>query len=168
MKKYIIAFIALITLAIPISVNANGLQETYNPQPQYTAEEIAKVQELEWSRQLVAHAQKLAGKRAGQCVLALRYQFGVPRSEVAGLAKNTKINSQTGKVGAVVVFKKMSWAGHVAIQITPVDANGNFQYWASNEIGTKSEIARGKGKSVIRTININDRRISGYRIINYV
>lgn len=160
LKKIIIALLALITLAIPISVNANGLQETYNPQPQISQEELAKIQEQEWSQQLVAYAQTLRGKRTGQCVLALRNYFGVPRSEVQGLAKNTKINSPTGKVGAVVVFKRLSWAGHVGIQITPVDANGNFQYFDSNGGWTQ--------RGAIRTINIKDRRISGYRIINYV
>lgn len=167
--KRLLVILALIALAIPISAKevmadnsqqTYGLQETYNPQPQYTAEEIAKIQEAEWSRQLVAHAQALRGKRTGQCVTALRQYFGVPRSEVQGLAKNTKINSPTGKVGAVVVFKRLSWAGHVGIQITPVDSNGNFQYFDSN--------GSWGGRGAIRTININDRRISGYRIINYV
>lgn len=159
--KYLIAIVALIGLALPIKpINANGLQDTYNPQPQISAEELAKTQEQEWSSQLIAYSKKLEGKRTGQCVLALRNYFGVPRSEVQGLAKHTKVNSQTGKVGAVVVFKKMSWAGHVGIQITPVDSQGNFQYFDSN--GGWSQ------RGAIRTINISDKRISGYRIINYV
>lgn len=145
---------ALTLFAFPINkveAQENGLQDTYNPQQQ------AHLQEIEWSNQLVAYARSLEGKRLGQCVLTLRNYFGVPRSEVQGMAKNTKINSSTGKVGAVVVFKRMSWAGHVAIQITPVDSNGNFQYFAGNE---------NRGRAVIKTININDPRISGYRIIN--
>lgn len=162
--KYLIALVALVVLALPISAQANGLQEqtnglqeTYNPQTQISQEELAKIQEQEWSRQLVSYAQTLKGKRTGQCVVALRKYFGISRSEVQGLAKNTKINSPTGKVGAIVVFKKMSWAGHVGIQITPVDSQGNFQYFDSNGNWNK--------RGAIRTININDRRISGYRII---
>ena len=153
LKLLVITLVASVALALPIKATAqeNGLQDTYNPQQQ------AHLQEIEWSNQLVAYARSLEGKRLGQCVLTLRNYFGVPRSEVQGMAKNTKINSSTGKVGAVVVFKRMSWAGHVAIQITPVDSNGNFQYFAGNE---------NRGRAVIKTININDPRISGYRIIN--
>lgn len=151
MKQVFILLTALTLFALPINkVKANELQETYNPQQQ------AQIQELEWSNQLVSHARTLEGKRLGQCVTTLRKYFGVPRSEVQGMAKNTRINSPTGKVGAIVVFKRMSWAGHVAIQITPVDSNGNFQYFAGNE---------NRGRAVIKTINISDKKISGYRII---
>lgn len=154
--KYILSFVALITLALPISVKADDSNKTYDLQQTYNTQQQAKYDELQWSYQLVAYAKTLEGKRTGQCVLTLRNYFGVPREEVHGLAKNTKINSSIGKVGAIIVFKQMSWAGHVAIQITPVDENGNFQYFAGNE---------NRGRAVIKTININDRRISGYRII---
>lgn len=154
--KYILSFIALITLAFPISVKAEDYNKTYELQATYNTQQQAKYDELQWSSQLVEYAKTLQGKNTGQCVLTLRNYFGIPRSEVQGLAKNTKINSTTGKVGAIVVFKRMSWAGHVAIQITPVDANGNFTYFAGNE---------NKGRAVIKTINISDKRISGYRII---
>lgn len=153
---------ALVALASPISAKkaiADDSNKTYELQATYNTQQQANYQELEWSRQLVEYSRTLQGKRTGQCVLALRNYFGVPRSEVQGLAKNTKINSQTGQVGAVIVFKRMSWAGHVAIQITPVDEQGNFQYFDSN--GSWGQ------RGAIRTININDRRISGYRIINY-
>lgn len=150
------ALVALIALALPISAKADDSYKTYDLQATYNTQQAAKLQEIEWSNQLVSYARTLEGKRLGQCVLTLRNYFGVPREEVHGLAKNTKINSSIGKVGAIVVFKRMSWAGHVAIQITPVDENGNFQYFAGNE---------NRGRAVIKTININDRRISGYRII---
>lgn len=151
--KFLLAFIALVALAFPISAHAqtNGLQETYNPQEQ------ARLDELQWSSQLVEYSKTLVGKKTGQCVTSLRRYFGISRSEVAGLAKYTKINSQSGKVGAIVVFKRMSWAGHVALQITPVDQNGNFLYFDSN--------GDWRQRGAIRTININDRRITGYRII---
>ncbi len=150
LKLAFILLVALSTFAIPINVEANELQPTYNPQ------QTAQEQEQEWSRQLVSYARTLEGKRTGQCVLTLRNYFGISRSEVQGLAKNTKINSQSGKVGAIVVFKRMSWAGHVAIQITPVDSNGNFTYFAGNE---------SRGRAVIKTINVRNKKISGYRIM---
>lgn len=141
---------ALLTLALPISVKANGLQETYNPQKTFSVEE----QEQEWSRQLVAYSRTLVGKRTGQCVTSLRTYFGIQKSEVSGLAKNTKINSSQPKVGAIIVFKRMSWAGHVGLVIktegdlvTYFDSNGDWRQ-----------------RGAIRTININDRKISGYRI----
>lgn len=141
---------ALSVFAFPINtVKANGLQETYNPQ------QTAFDAEQQWSSQLVAHAQTLVGKRTGQCVTSLRTYFGIPRTEVQGFAKNTKINSSQPKVGSVIVFKKMSWAGHVGLVIktegelvTYFDSNGDWRQ-----------------RGAIRTININDRKISGYRII---
>lgn len=159
--KIIATFIALGILAIPISmpnqVIANDagyeLQNTYNELQKAYYDQQA---EYEWSTQLVAYSKTLVGKRTGQCVTSLRQYFGVPKNEVQGLAKNTKINSSKGKVGAIVVFKRLSWAGHVGYQITPVDTQGNFQYFDSNGNWT--------GRGAVRTINISDKRISGYRI----
>ncbi len=144
---------ALVVLAFPISTAKTAEALTYEELKAWTE----KQEEQQWSNQLVAYSQTLVGKRTGQCVVALRERFGVPKSEVQGAAKSTKINSRTGKVGAIVVFKRMSWAGHVGLQITPVDAQGNFKYFDSN--GQLREIG------AIRTINIKDRRISGYRIL---
>jgi hypothetical protein len=145
--------IALVVLAIPINTTiADDSVKTYDLQQAYYNQQA----EYQWSSQLVTYSKTLVGKRTGQCVTSLRQYFGVPRSAVQGLAKNTKINSQTGKVGAIVVFKNMSWAGHVGYQITPTDSQGNFQYFDSN--GGWSL------RGAVRTININDRRISGYRI----
>ena len=111
----------------------------------------------EWSNQLVAHAKTLQGKRTGQCVLALRNKFGVPKSEVQGAAKTTKINSQTGKVGSVIVFRNMSKYGHVGILLQ--DTGDGWLYFHSNVDW------RGTGR--IDWISKTDRKISGYRIINY-
>jgi hypothetical protein len=168
LKRIFLTLTALALLALPIS-NATAqdasyeLQNTFN---QYQQAYYNQQAEYQWSAQLVAHAQTLVGKRTGQCVTSIRTYFGVPKSEVQGLAKNTKINSQTGKVGAIVVFKRMSWAGHVGYQITPVDSSGNFQYFDSN--GDGGRYIRGRWvwdeKAKIRTINIKDPRISGYRI----
>lgn len=160
-RKLIISLVALGILALPISIPekviANDasyeLQNTYNELQQAWYNQQA---EYQWSSELVAYSKTLIGKRTGQCVTSLRQYFGVPKSEVQGLAKNTKINSQTGKVGAIIVFQRLSWAGHVGYQITPVDSQGNFQYFDSNG---------GWGqRGAVRTINVADKRISGYRI----
>jgi hypothetical protein len=88
--------------------------------------------------------------------MALRERFGVPRSEVQGKAKYTRINSREPKVGAVIVFPGLSSLGHVGLvlrvegnQVIYFDSNGDWKF-----------------RGAIRTININDRRIGGYRIIN--
>ncbi len=161
MKRIVLILVALGILALPISIPEKAiandasyeLQNTYNELQQAWYNQQA---EYQWSSELVAYSKTLIGKRTGQCVTSLRQYFGVPKSEVQGLAKNTKINSQTGKVGAIIVFKKMSWAGHVGYQITPVDNQGNFQYFDSN--GSWGQ------RGAVRTINVADKRISGYRI----
>lgn len=157
MKRLVITLTALVVLAIPISTTKTAVADdsyhTYELQQAYYNQQA----EYQWSSQLVAYSQTLIGKKTGQCVVAIRQYFGVPRGEMAGLAKNTRINSATGKVGAIVVFKYLSWAGHVGYQITPVDPWGNFQYFDSN--------GDWRGRGAVRTINIKDRRISGYRII---
>lgn len=149
MKLFTI-LVALVLLAVPIS-NSNAKDN------ELTQEQIQKQEELRKSEELLAYAHTLVGKRTGQCVLALRQYFSVSKDEVSGMAKNTKINSQTGKVGAVVVFRNMSRFGHVGYQITPVRQNGDFEIFHSNGDWTQ----RGE----ILTINIKDPRISGYRII---
>lgn len=155
MGKLILLFgIMLAVVAVPKDLKALDTYLTYDELKAYEE----KKQEEQWSTALVAYSKTLVGKRTGQCVLTLRNYFGVPRSEVQGAAKSTKINSQTGKVGHVIVFRNMSKWGHVGIQITPVRANGDFEYFAGNENG---------GRAVIKTINVKDRRISGFRIINY-
>lgn len=146
----VLSLVALITLALPISVKADDSYKTYELQQAYFDQQA----EYQWSSQLTTYSQTLVGKRTGQCVLAIRNYFGVPRSEVQGLAKNTKTNSKTPKIGAVIVLR-MSWAGHVGLVInknqdtvTYFDSNGN---WTQ--------------RGAIRTISINDQRIVGYRII---
>lgn len=155
--------IASAVVGAPKDVNAIDTYLTYEELRVYSERQA----EIEWSNQLVNYANTLVGKRTGHCVLTLRNYFGVSKNEVQGSAKSTQINSKTGKVGAVIVFRGMSKWGHVAYQITPVRPNGDFEYFAGNENGSRSEIAMGRAKSVIKTINISDPRISGYRIINY-
>lgn len=155
MKRFILLFaVSLLGMvAVPKDLIANDNYLTY--------EELKKHHERlledQWSKDLVVYAQTLVGKRTGQCVLALRQRFGVPRNEVAGLAKHTKINSPTGKVGSVIVFKKMSWAGHVGIILK--DEGDGWRYFDSNGDFTQ--------RGAIRWISKTDPRISGYRIINY-
>jgi len=152
--KFILAFIALLVLANPISTAvANDSYVTYDQLKAYQEKQA----ELEWSRQLTVYAQTLVGKRTGTCVLALRNKFGVPRNEVQGAAKTTKINSSVGKVGAVIVFKNLSKWGHVGYIIA--DEGDHWLYFHSNMD------FRGTGR--IDRIAKNDNKISGYRIINY-
>lgn len=156
MKKYLIALVALGILALPISIPEKVVaKDDYLTYDQLKAYETQKA-EQEWSRQLVAYSKTLVGKRTGQCVLAIRHYFGISRNEVAGMAKYTRPNTQTPKVGSVIIFKGMSKYGHVGIVIatdgelvTYFDSNGDFTQ-----------------RGAIRTIIKSDRRISGYRIIN--
>jgi hypothetical protein len=154
--KFILTFIALVVLATPISTHtatADSSYLTYDQLKAYTEKQA----EQQWSAQLVAYAQTLVGKRTGTCVLSLRNHFGVPRADVQGLAKSTKINSKTGKVGAVIVFRNLSKYGHVGYIIA--DHGDTWLYFHSNIDW------RGTGR--IDKIAKTDSRISGYRLINY-
>jgi len=138
---------------VPKDLNASDSYLTYDELKAYQERQA----ELEWSRQLTSYAQTLVGKRTGQCVLAIRQRFGVPASEVQGLAKNTRPNTKDAKVGSVIIFKNLSKYGHVGIvlsesdtHVTYFDSNGDWSF-----------------KGAIRTIAKTDPRISGYKIINY-
>jgi len=141
---------ALVVLAIPINTTiAKDDYLTYDELKRYEE----KKAEQQWSNQLVAYSQSLVGKRTGQCVTSLRQYFGISRSEVQGLAKNTKPNTQTPKIGSIIILK-MSSVGHVGIVIrvdgdliTYFDSNGDFRQ-----------------RGAIRTIITGDKRIAGYRI----
>lgn len=141
---------ALVVLALPISTaTAKDSYLTYDELKAYQQ----KQEEQQWSAQLVAYSQTLVGKRTGQCVTSLRQYFGISKNEVQGLAKSTKPNTQSPKVGSIIILK-MSRAGHVGIVIK-VDGE-LVTYFDSNGSWTQ--------RGAIRTILINDRRISGYRI----
>lgn len=141
--------IVLPFIGAPKDVKAIDSYLTYDQLKAYQE----KQEEMEWSSQLVIYSQTLTGKRTGQCVLALRNYFGISRSEIQGLAKNTKINSKIGKVGSIIVFKP----NHVGIMIK--DDGNNWSYFDSN--GGQYEIG------AIRKIAKNDPKIKGYRLINY-
>lgn len=154
----IIALIALVVLAFPISTKAEDSYKTYDLQQTYNTQQQAKYDELQWSYQLVAYAKTLEGKRTGQCVLTLRNYFGIPRSEVQGLAKSVIPNTQNAKIGSVIILN-MSKYGHVGIVIA-LEAD-NIVYFDGNGNWTQ--------RGAIRRINKNDKRIRGYRIIqNYI
>lgn len=147
--------LALFVLAIPISTTKTATAEdSYLTYDQLKAYE-EKRQEEQWSNQLVAYASTLVGKRTGQCVVAIRQYFGVPKNEVQGMAKYTKPNTQTPKVGSIIILK-MSRYGHVGIVIK-VDGD-LVTYFDSNGQWTQ--------RGAIRTIIKSDRRIAGYRITN--
>ncbi len=102
---------------------------------------------------LTAKAEKLVGRKEGQCVVAVRNFLGVGRDEVAGLAKNTKINSQTPALGAIIVLK-LSAPGHVGV-VLDYDDN-TVIYYDSNGDWTQ--------RGAIRERPIIDPKIRGYRI----
>lgn len=153
MKRIVLTLVALITLALPISVNTAIADDSYKTNDLHEAY-IKYLQAQEWSTQLTEYSKTLVGKKTGWCVIALRERFGVPRNQVQGEAKSTRPNSQTPEVGAVIILKMSSY-GHVGI-IIKVEGN-TITYFDSNGDWTF--------KGAIRTININDRRIAGYRIV---
>ena len=141
---------ALVVLALPISTaTAKDSYLTYDELKAYEE----KKQEQQWSTQLFVYSQTLVGKRTGQCVMALRNYYGISRSEVQGMAKYTKPNTQTPKVGSIIILK-MSRVGHVGIVIK-VDGD-LVTYFDSNGQWTQ--------RGAIRTIIKSDRRIAGYRV----
>lgn len=152
-SKVIATFIALGILAIPISIPEKAVaKDDYLTYAELKAYEEKKADQ-EWSNQLVAYSKTLVGKRTGQCVLAVRNYFGVPKSQVSGLAKNTKANTQTPQVGSIIILK-LSKVGHVGIVIK-VDGN-LVTYFDSN--------GDWRQRGAIRTIINGDRRIAGYRV----
>lgn len=140
-------------VGVPKDLKADDSYVTYEQLKAYQEKQLENL----WSEQLMAHAQTLVGRRTGQCVLGVRNHFGVPKAEVSGVAKSTIPNTQTGKVGHIIIFKFMSKSGHVGILIR--DGGDYWTYWDSNG----SNNLRG----AIRTINKKDPRITGYRLINY-
>lgn len=145
---------ALITLALPISVKADDSNKTYDLQQTYNTQQQAKYDELQWSYQLVAYAKTLEGKRGGQCVVFARWLTGADRSKISGMAKTMQTNSRIARVGAIVKTKE-SKVGHVAVviaisqnQILVVESN----YHWNQKIST-------------RWINIDSPKISGYLVL---
>ena len=157
MKRLIILLFSLglilAGVAVPKDTKALDSYVTYDQLKEYQEKQAEK----EWSAQLTAHAQTLVGKRTGTCVLTLRKHFGVPRNEVQGFAKSTRINSKQGKIGSVIVFKNLSKWGHVGITIGEDD---QYWYYFHGNIDFK-------GTGRIDKIAKSDPRISGFRIINY-
>jgi len=137
LKRFIclLGLLAIAMVAVPKDLNAKDSYLTYDQLKAYQQEqEIAKAKtaEAQWSNQLVAYSKTLVGKRTGQCVLALRNHFGISKSEVQGMAKSTRPNTQTPTVGSIIVLN-MSKVGHVGIVIkvdgnviTYFDINGNW------------------------------------------
>lgn len=154
LKRIFLTLLALGVFAIPINIPEKAIaKDDYLTYDQLKAYQEQK-EEQEWSTQLTAYSSTLVGRRTGQCVLALRNYYGVRRSEVQGLAKNTKANTKEPKIGSVIILK-MSWAGHVGIVIK-VDGD-LVTYFDSNGSWTQ--------RGAVRTIIKSDRRIAGYRIV---
>lgn len=115
-------------------------------------EQILKTQ---YAKSLFEKAQKLKGRWVGQCVVAARNFLGLTRTEIGGIARNFKIDQTEPEIGSVVKLK-MSRYGHVGVVlaiendiITYFDGNGDL-----------------RERGAIRKININDKRILGYKNFN--
>lgn len=151
--KYLIAIAALLVLALPIStknVIADDSAKTYELQQAYYNQQLDYQKSLE----LVTQANSLVGKRGGQCVVFVRTFTGVSRDKVQGLAKNTKTNSATPKLGAILSTGE-SRSGHVAVVIAITDTQVQVvesNYHWNQRIST-------------RWITKNSKVIKGYLVI---
>lgn len=175
--KSLIIFVLLVSLLLwpDKAENQTISPEQQRIQEQIIQDEIKRVEEevkrllyeeaqKQKSIELTAKAESLVGTRQGQCVVAVRKFLGVGKDEVQGLAKSTKINSKTWEVGAIIVFRGMSSAGHVAVALF-ADSEDWLWYYDSNGSGRYvNGVWRGDEKAKIRKIKLSDYRISGYRI----
>lgn len=159
MKFLIVLVLGLSFVLVPQKGTSSTLPPDSEAIKVQTAE-IARIayedEQKQKSIALTKKAESLVGTKQGQCVVAVRNFLGVSRNEIQGLAKNTRINSQTWEVGAIIVFR-MSAAGHVGVALFS-DANNYLWYWDSN--------GDWKGRGAIRKIKLDDPRIRGYRIVN--
>lgn len=139
----------ILVMLNPIKISASEL----------TQDEIIKYQQEEEQRQLsntltgLAIAQK--GKWYGQCVIGVRQFLRVGKNKISGRAKDFETQGTEPVIGAVIKLN-MSKYGHVGVvisfteeEITYYDTNGDW-----------------KGRAAIRTIDSEDKRILGYKIVN--
>lgn len=140
-------------------------QEEIQRAQEELAKQLYEEAQQQKSVELTAKAESLVGTKQGQCVVAVRKFLGVGKDEVSGMAKSTKINSQTWEVGAIIVFRGMSSAGHVAVSLF-ADSDNWLWYYDSNGSGRYiNGVWHGDEKAKIRKIKLDDWRISGYHII---
>ena len=104
----------------------------------------------------IKRAEKLNGTWQGQCVMAVRKFLNIGReSGVAGMAKNTPINSNQPEAGAIVKLDQSKY-GHLAVVLKVAD--NQIYIYESNYNWT--ERARTKW------IDKDDPKIMGYLILN--
>jgi hypothetical protein len=158
--KYLLAFIALFVLAIPISTKtlvADIDSDTQKILDEYQQQAEAR----QWSNDLIAYANTLQGTPRIQCVLGIRKYFGdVSYQEINGSAISNKPNTNKPEIGSVIILR-LSEAGHVGrvLHSSAIDPNTNLVTYIDWNGGSYY------GKGTIRTIREDDPRIIGYKII---
>ena len=125
-------------------------EKAFNTQHEIIVQE--KIQEL--SLALTSRAVAQRGKYYGACVIGVRQFLGVGRDQIQGMAKNTTINSQHPEVGAIIVLN-MSRYGHVGVVLKITETE--VIYYDTNY--------HWNGRAGIEKINIQDKRIKGYKIL---
>ncbi len=138
-----------------------GLEEIRIAQEKAIADFRAEQEKLRIEKlkiDLLAKANKLKGKRQGQCVIAVRkFIFGnanLGRDEIQGSAKNLKINSKEPELESIVLIDTKSKHEHVAVVLDYTD--DSLLVYDSNYVSSNV--------SSVRRIP-RDKKILGYRII---
>lgn len=166
-ENYIKSLIIILSLALIAMTFPGKVVAETNPEVAYENIKIPTIEELQiaaidaLSKKLTAKAESLVGKKQGQCVVAVREFLGVGRSEVSGLAKDTKVNSYVPEVGSIIIFWGTARypAGHVGTVLFTT-ADGEVYYYSPNSTGSKA-VAGGPAK--ISHTKIKSRAIKGYR-----
>ena len=130
----------------PINGNASEYAEAYDNFI------LKSTRESEYRATLVYRAEKSVGKKGGQCVQFVRGFLGT--SEVRGLAKNARTNSETPEIGAIIKTKE-SLAGHIGVVIKIE----NEALWI-----VESNVPLGSERIGIRKFKLDDPRILGYYV----
>lgn len=132
---------------------------TVRSEPTIEYEKIEYIQEKGtefYSFQLTKKAEKLRGTHQGQCTTAVRNFLGLGADEIQGLAKNNEPNSENPEVGSVIITDESKY-GHVGVVLYFTDTTVTFY---------ESNVPMGSEIAGIRTLQLNDPRIVGYKIIN--
>jgi len=155
LKKFLIPLLITFALAFPALTIA--IEDPVSDAQQIRQERIEKEQlQLEEEKKaLLTKAQKLKGTYQGQCVTAVRSFLNVTPDIISGAAKTLKTDSDTPEIGAIIKLN-MSKYGHVGVVLD--ESETTITYYDSNGSWTQ--------RAAIRTIEKDDPRILGYKIIN--
>ena len=113
---------------------------------------LKSTRESEYRASLAWRAEKSVGKKGNQCVQFVRSFLGA--SEISGMARNTKTNSQTPEIGSVIKTNESS-KGHIGVVIKIEDKT----LWI-----VESNVPLGSERIGIRKFKLDDPRILGYYV----